>query len=135
MNINIAALLTLLMLTFSGCAGVGSTDIAETDKVLWQKYAELAHARAYYWLSRSCYGTAPWFVEGQSLVYEGKRLVALRYHMAFVSGPTHGDMLKQYQSQKRATHILEYNFINREWRLILPAYPNSETVKEDLPNQ
>jgi len=87
---------------------------------LWNNYREQATGEAFRLggLSRSHFGGTPWFVEGESLVYEKGELVALRYHMAFVFGGNNKKRMEELQKNKSATHIVQYDLGTKKWSLV-----------------
>ena len=122
----------VLVFLVCGCGGMSENKSLEADKAIWQQHREIAKARAYQWLTRSHYNTTPWFVEGESLVHADGKLVALRYHMAAVSGIRKHDYLKQLQTHRQATHIIQYSFVKHEWTLVHPVGGKAKPYKERL---
>mgnify|MGYP000942077042 CR=1 FL=1 len=119
---NIVILLFLFLA--SGCTAPSLTSPSPEDKAQWEAHRQEAHGAAYNWLSRSHYGTQPWFVEGESLVYSERKLVALRYHAAFVFGSKNQERLKEYDMTRQATHVVEYNLKTKQWSLVYPEHKN-----------
>jgi hypothetical protein len=115
-----------------GCGGIAENKSLDADKAIWQRHRELAKARAYNWLPRSHYNTTPWFVEGESMVHENGKLVALRYHMAAVGGRGQHDHLKQLETQRQATHIIQYSLVKHEWTLVHPDSAKAKPYRERL---
>jgi len=122
----------VLVFLICGCGGMAENKSLDADKAIWQQHRKLAKARAYQWLSRSHYNTTPWFVEGESLVHADGKLVALRYHMAAVRGRRKQDYLKQLQTHRQATHIIQYSFVKHEWTLVHPDHGKATPYKERL---
>ena len=114
----------ICLMCASGCTSPINKATSVEDRALWNKHCEAAHGAAYRWLSRSHYGTQPWFVEGESLVYADRELIALRYHAAFIFGRKDHQRLKEYETARQATHVVEYDLKTKQWSLVGSEHKN-----------
>jgi len=120
-----------------GCTTPAKDIASSAGKAVWAQHSDIAQSRAYTWLTRSHYNSKPWFVHGESLVYDSNRLVALRYHMACVCQMTKTSSaeLTKMKEDRQANLIVEYSIVNQEWNLIVPERENAQPRKEKFPNQ
>jgi hypothetical protein len=109
----------------------------QADKALWEQHRDVAQSRVYTWLRRSHWNSEPWYVDGESLVYEKNKLVALRYHMAhgMMNVKDSMDHTRTLERQKQPNLLLEYSFVDQEWILVLPKRENARPRKDELPSQ
>ena len=86
----------------------------------WQANATKAQGEAFRLggLSRSHWGGTPWFDTDRSLVYDNDRIVALRYHMAFVM--RNGPKAQELREARKSTHVVVYDLKTETWHLLQP---------------
>lgn len=111
--------------------GVRKQGRQNQDKAVWEQHRYMAQARSYTWLSRSQYVGKPWFVDGESLVYEGGELVGLRYPMRAVRNRKATEVAQE-PGVREPTHIVRYSFTRGEWTLISPQHSERRPYREAL---
>jgi len=104
---------TALLATATLC-GCSTTALHERDRALWEKWHDTAIGVAAKGKSRSFRHAGAWFDPAKSLVYENRRLKALRFHFTFYTG--FGDNMGELIRNKTPTDVVEYDLTSKQWK-------------------